>query len=69
MAIHSSILAWRIPWTEEPGRLYSPGGSKKSDITERLKTLSQIRRKQFSYGALNPCNNGAGEKWVAFRII
>ena len=21
---HSSILAWRIPWTEEPGRLYSP---------------------------------------------
>ena len=24
MAIHSSILAWRIPWTEEPGRLYSP---------------------------------------------
>ena len=22
MATHSSILAWRIPWTEEPGRLY-----------------------------------------------
>ena len=25
MATHSSILAWRIPWTEEPGRLYSMG--------------------------------------------
>ena len=25
MATHSSILAWRIPWTEEPGRLQSPG--------------------------------------------
>ena len=25
MAIHSSILAWRIPWTEEPGRLPSLG--------------------------------------------
>ena len=25
MAIHSSILAWRIPWTEEPGRLQSLG--------------------------------------------
>ena len=24
MATHSSILAWRIPWTEEPGRLQSP---------------------------------------------
>ena len=25
MAIHSSILAWRIPWTEDPGRLQSMG--------------------------------------------
>ena len=25
MAAHSSILAWRIPWTEEPGRLQSMG--------------------------------------------
>ena len=25
MAIHSSILAWRTPWTEEPGRLQSTG--------------------------------------------
>ena len=28
MATHSSILAWRIPWTEEPGRLQSTGVSK-----------------------------------------
>ena len=26
MAIHSSILAWRIPWTEEPAGLQSMGG-------------------------------------------
>ena len=25
MATHSSILAWRIPWTEEPGRLQTMG--------------------------------------------
>ena len=25
MATHTSILAWRIPWTEEPGRLQSMG--------------------------------------------
>jgi hypothetical protein len=25
MATHSSVLAWRIPWTEEPGRLQSIG--------------------------------------------
>ena len=35
MATHSSILAWRIPWTEEPGRLQSTG-SQESDTTERL---------------------------------
>ena len=25
MAAHSSVLAWKIPWTEEPGRLQSMG--------------------------------------------
>ena len=28
MAAHSSILAWRIPWTEEPGRLQSTGSQR-----------------------------------------
>ena len=32
MANHSSILAWRIPWTEEPGRLQSMG-SQELDTT------------------------------------
>ena len=33
MATHSSILAWEIPWTEEPGRLQSMGLQKKVDMT------------------------------------
>ena len=33
MAIHSSILAWRIPWTEEPDRLQSVGLQKESGMT------------------------------------
>ena len=32
MAIHSSIIAWEIPWTEEPGRLQSMG-SQESGMT------------------------------------
>ena len=28
MATHSSILAWRIPWTEEPGGLWSMGSQR-----------------------------------------
>ena len=35
MATYSSILAWRIPWTEEPGGLQSLG-LKELDTTERL---------------------------------
>ena len=34
LVTHSSVLAWRIPWTEEPGRLYSPWGHKESDTIE-----------------------------------
>ena len=33
MATHSSIFAWRIPWTEEPGGLVHKGG-KELDMTE-----------------------------------
>ena len=32
IATHSSILAWKIPWTEQPGRLQSMGSQ--SDTTE-----------------------------------
>ena len=35
MATHSSTLAWKIPWMEEPGRL-QPMGLEESDTTERL---------------------------------
>ena len=35
MATHSSVLAWRVPWTEEPGGLQSMG-HKESDTTEHL---------------------------------
>ena len=39
MATHFSILAWEIPWTEEPGGLQSMG-SQESDMTEQLNHTS-----------------------------
>ena len=36
MAPHSSTLAWKIPWTEAPGRLQSMRSLSRSDTTERL---------------------------------
>ena len=41
MATHSSILAWKIPWTEEPGRLYSPWSPKELGMTVILKEFSK----------------------------
>ena len=44
MAIHSSILAWRIPWTEEPGGLQSMGlqrvGHDWSNLAEHTPSLN-----------------------------
>ena len=39
MATHSSTLARKIPWMEEPGELQSMGGHKELDSTERLHFL------------------------------
>ena len=49
MATHSSTLAWRIPWTEEPGRLQSMGSYRvghdratNSDMMEKPNSQPQI---------------------------
>ena len=44
MATHSTILAWRSPWTEEAGRLQSKG-HKESDMTEQLDMHTCKKRK------------------------
>ena len=41
MASHSSILAWKIPWTDEPGRLQSMR-LQESDMAERLNHHRQL---------------------------
>ena len=47
MATVLSILAWRIPWTEEPGGLQSMGG-KELNTTERLSMLCFIRNAKYT---------------------
>ena len=42
MATHSSILAWRIPWTEEPGGLQSMGSQRvRRDLATKTTTASK----------------------------
>ena len=52
MATHSSILAWKIPWTEEPGGLQSMG-HKELDMTEQL-SMHILEDRSFSPNFLSP---------------
>ena len=59
MATHSSILAWRIPWTGEPGRLQSMG---LQDLDTDLATREREREREMpkiAGGNLLPIAQGA----------
>ena len=43
VATHSSVLAWKISWTEEPGRLQSMGVTKESNTAEQLNNEQQLK--------------------------
>ena len=40
MATHSSILAWKIPWMEEPGRLQSMGSQSQTRLSDFTVTFT-----------------------------
>ena len=55
LAIHSSILAWRISWTEEAGRLQSMGSQSRTQLTDFHSLIScgnLASRKTFNKGDL-----------------
>ena len=54
MATHSSILAWRIPWTEEPGGLQSTGSQR---VGHGWATLLTYLRRVYSWWVRNPGDN------------
>ena len=51
MAIHSSTISWKIPWTEEPGAGYSVHGVAKSQT--RLSSFTSLQRsRDFTHSAI-----------------
>ena len=60
VATHCSILAWRIPWAEEPGGLHTGQGLAEPDMTERLTRLGNCTVQ------VSPCRlpgNRGGPPW------
>ena len=66
MAIHSSILAWRIPWTVEPGGLHNTG-SQRVGHTERFYSLN---KQTVTHDNVSPhtCQKGYHKKQVLVSI-
>ena len=64
MAPHSSILAWRVPWTEEPGGLQSMG-HKESDTTEN----AQHGTEALGDGGPSLAPNGLGRFFAHFGLM
>ena len=79
MAIHSSILAWRIPWAEEP-EVLSPWGCKEMDMTKWLRTeggfselhhskrLFLFSRMMFFHNPLLKIVSSPGQVWEIFSF-
>ena len=68
MATHSSILAWRIPWTEEPG------GLQESDTTERVHFTSFLHHLNSCFFAFNlekedTTSNSLPLSWLTFFCV
>ena len=53
MATHSSILVWRIPWTEEPGRLQSMGSQSRT----RLRDFTSLQGECIIQLGMRTCKN------------
>ena len=67
MATHSSILAWRIPWTDEPGRLPSMG----SQSQTQPKQLSMYIQ-SYLHMTINSCrnvNNKSTKFWSQYQCL
>ena len=63
VAAHSSILAWEVPWTEEPGRLHSIGSQRLGhDLATEQQELPPVCTSYMSGIPLGMGNEGMNRK-------
>ena len=62
MATHCSILAWKIPWAEQPGRLQSMG-LQESDTTEQLNHRHHAVDREVVFMSTKPQQHGFQQIW------
>ena len=76
VATHSSILAWKIPWTEEPGRLQAMW-SQRVDTTEQLSshacsnhwTIREVPEYLPFFLSVSDCKNVTDSRKASFQVL
>ena len=72
MTTYSSILAWKIPWTEEPGRLQFIGsqrvGQDRSNLAHNPE-CNHYRCPQGPRSSLSPCSKIGSSKLLSFMVV
>ena len=63
MATHSSILAWRIPWTEEPGRIQSMGLKKSQTRLKWRSTYAVEKSEMYHFSQVIKVNIGSHKSY------
>ena len=68
MALHSSTLAWKIPWMEEPGGLQSMGSQSQTRLNDFIFTFMHWRRKWQPTPVFLPGESQGWGSLVGFRL-
>ena len=68
MATHSSILAWRMPWTEEPGGLQSTGSQRVGHDWSDLARSPVMSNRLYFLGLQNDCERWL-KPWIKRRLL
>ena len=71
MAAHSSILAWRIPWTEEPGGLKSIGSHRveQTEATEHTHANAGVTFHHLCHSLLGNSKSGTNSRKVTLKFV
>ena len=71
MAPHSCTLAWKTPWTEEPGRLQSMGSLRvRHDLSDFTFTIHfhALEKEMATHSSILAGESQGWESWVGFRL-
>ena len=69
MTTHSSILAWRIPWTEEPGRLQSMGWQSRTRLSDQAQHSTWTNHTLRVHNHVHHPSSSSATSWFSWHFF